>query len=153
MPPDSSAKTWPTLPIWTRAAASLFHPLLVPLLSERKVALLLAGIGTLQVGLVATGLPGWSRPVRGVLGVPCPGCGLSATVVLLLRGIWRDALRVHAFAPVFLLGIMVMVILLPDDLHRTAVARTTALERRIGIVAFLLLGLIVYWVPRLYHLS
>jgi len=91
-----------------------------------------------------------------VLGVPCPGCGLSVAVVLLLPVIWSDALRVHAFAPVLLLGIVLMVVvvtLLPDDSYLTAVARIAALERRTGIVAFLLLGLIVYWVLRLYRLS
>ena len=92
-----------------------------------------------------------------MLGVPCPGCGLSAAVVLLLPVIWSDALRVHAFAPVLLLGIVLMVVvvvtLLPDDSYLTAVARIAALERRTGIVAFLLLGLIVYWVLRLYRLS
>ena len=30
---------------------------------------------------------------------------------------------------------------------------STCLEQRADIVAFLLLGLIVYWVPWLYHLS
>ena len=91
-----------------------------------------------------------------MLGVPCPGCGLSVAVVLLLPVIWSDALRVHAFAPVLLLGIVLMVVvvtLLPDDSYLTAVARIAALERRTGIVAFLLLGLIVYWVLRLYRLS
>ena len=95
-----------------------------------------------------------------MLGVPCPGCGLSAAVVLLLPVIWSDALRVHAFAPVLLLGIVLMVVvvvvvvtLLPDDSYLTAVARIAALERCTGIVAFLLLGLIVYWVLRLYRLS
>nr|MBC8253364.1 DUF2752 domain-containing protein [Ardenticatenia bacterium] len=86
----------------------------------------------------------------------CPGCGLSVAVVLLLPVIWSDALRVHAFAPVLLLGIVLMVgvvTLLPDDSYLTAVARIAALERRTGIVAFLLLGLIVYWVLRLYRLS
>jgi len=155
MSADSSPKTCPTLSIWTRPAASLFRPILAPLLSERKVALLLAGIGTLQVGLVATGLPGWPCPIKAALGVPCPGCGLSAAVVLLLRGRWSYALRVHAFAPVFLLGIMLMMMvsLLPADLHRRAVARIAALERRTGIVAFLLLGLVAYWVLRLRCLS
>ena len=77
-------------------------------------------------------------------------------MVLLLPVIWSDALRVHAFAPVLLLGIVLMVVvvtLLPDDSYLTAVARIAALERRTGIVAFLLLGLIVYWVLRLYRLS
>jgi hypothetical protein len=47
MSPNTPANPWPTLPISTRAAASLFHPILAPIISERKLALLLAGIGTL----------------------------------------------------------------------------------------------------------
>ena len=86
------------------------------------------------MGLVTTDMPGWPCPVKAVLGVPCPGCALSTAVVPLVRGIWSYALRDHAFAPLFLLRIM-------------------TLERRIGIVAFLLLGVIVYWVLRLNRLS
>ena len=76
-------------------------------------------------------------------------------MVLLLRGRWSNALRVHAFAPVFLIGTMLVAVisLLPDDSHRTAVARIAAFQRPTSIVAFLLLGLIAYWVLRLYCFS
>jgi hypothetical protein len=49
--------------------------------------------------------------------------------------------------------LMVMVSLLPDHLHHSMLDGIMTLERRIGIVAFLLLGLIVYWALRLYRLS
>jgi hypothetical protein len=81
---------------------------------------------------------------------------LTTAVVLWLPRLSTHRLRVHGFAPVLLFRIvlMVMVTLLPDDSHLTAVARIGASERGIGIVAFLLLGLIAYWVlPPLYRLS
>lgn len=132
-------------------AGQLFRPLLAPLLKERRVALLLSGITMLQVGFVAAGLDGWQCPVKATLGVPCPGCGLSTAMVLLIQGEWRAALSWHAFAPIFLLGfiLMTVVAVLPDRLHREAVRWIAVLEDRTGIVTCVLLGLVVYWVLRL----
>ena len=95
----------------------------------------------------------WPCPVQEVLGVLCPGCVFSTAVVLLLREHWTHALRAHAFAPVFLLGVvpMMMVSLLQDDLHQNVPDWIMALERCVGMVAFPLLGFLDYWVPRLYH--
>ena len=109
----------------------------------------------LQIGLVATGLDGWQCPVKAALGIPCPGCGLSTAMVLLLRGEWRAALSTHAFAPVLLFGFVLMAVVtaLPEPLHRKAVSRIAALERRTGIVTGVLLALVVYWCVRLLGLS
>ncbi len=135
----------------SRIAGGLFKPVLASLLEERWVALLLLGIGILQVGLAAVGLQGWQCPVRATLGVPCPGCGLSTAMALLLRGEWRAALSTHAFAPIFLLGFALLAVVsaLPGRLHREATRRIAALERRTGIVTFVLLSLVVYWGVRL----
>ncbi len=133
------------------AVSRLFEPVLAPLLEKRGVMALLLAISTLQVGLVATGLPGWPCPVKSFLGISCPGCGLSTAVVYLLQGEWENALRSHAFAPLFLFGFMLaaVVTVLPGDTHRQAVSKVARLERRTGMVAFLLLGLVAYWVLRL----
>jgi len=129
----------------------LFEPILAPLLGKRRGVFLLLAAGALQVGLVATGLPGWPCPVKTFLGIPCPGCGLSTAVVYLLQGKWENALHSHAFAPFFLVGFMLAAVVsaLPGDTHRQAVGRIARFERRTGIVAFLLLGLVAYWVLRL----
>ena len=138
-----------TIRLW--AADWMFVPVLAPLLERRGVALLLSGIAALQVGLVAVGLDGWRCPVRAAFGVPCPGCGLSTAMVLLLRGEWRTALSAHLFAPLFLIGcvLMLFVATLPGRLHRQAVPCVAAVERRTGIVTFALVALVVYWVIRL----
>jgi len=139
----------------SRREGWLFVPILASLLENRLVALLLGGIAALQIGLVAAGLDGWQCPIKATLGVPCPGCGLGTAMLLLLRGEWRAAISTHAFAPSFLLGFALMgaVSALPGRLHREAVCRIAALERRTGIVTFVLLGLVVYWGARLLWLS
>ena len=133
------------------AVSRLFEPVLAPLLGERRAAALLLAASVLQVGLVATGLPGWPCPIKAFLGIPCPGCGLSIAVVYLLHGQWENALHSHAFAPFFLFGFVLAAVVsaLPGDTHRQAVAGVARLERRTGIVAFLLLGLVAYWALRL----
>lgn len=129
----------------------LFTPVLASLMQDRWFALLLVGIAALQVGLVALGVGGWRCPIKAMLGVPCPGCGLSAAMVSLLRGDWRAAISSHAFAPVFLLGFILLTVsaLLPEPARRRVVDRIAAVERRTGVVTFVLLTFVVYWVFRL----
>jgi len=143
---------WQRILAWIKGQLSI--PILAPLLEQRWVALLLEGIATLQVALVATGLGGWQCPVRTVLGIPCPGCGLTRAMVLLLRGEWQAALSTHIFAPLFLAGLalMAVVTVLPQPLHREAIRQIAALERRMGIVTWALVGLVVYWSVRLVRL-
>jgi len=133
------------------AVSRLFEPILAPLLGDRRAILLLLAASAVQVSLVAAGLPAWPCPVKSFLGIPCPGCGLSSALVYLLHGKWQNALHSHAFAPIFLFGFVLAAVVstLPGDTHRQAVAEVARFERRTGIMAFLLLGLVVYWVLRL----
>ena len=113
--------------------------------------LLLLAASTAQMSLVMIGLPGWPCPVMAFLGIPCPGCGLSLAMAYLLQGQWENALRSHAFAPLFLVGFVLAAVVsaLPGDTHRQAVSGVAHFERRTGMVAFLLLGLVAYWTLRL----
>ena len=38
---------------------------------------------------------GWNCPIKYLIGVPCPGCGLSRALAALLRLDFRTALRFH----------------------------------------------------------
>jgi hypothetical protein len=135
-----------------RLVRQSFRPLLFSyLLRNRKIALLLLGIALLQLGLVSGALVGWQCPVQTTLGIPCPGCGLSKAIIALVRGEWRAALFEHAFAPVFLLGyiLMMAVVALPGRQYRLVVRWVAVIERRTGLVLCVLLGLVVYWLVRL----
>lgn len=52
-------------------------------------------------------------PVRRLTGVPCPGCGLTRSIGLLLHGRIRDATRLHPFSPL-VLGTLVVFAVRPE---------------------------------------
>ena len=130
---------------------SWYTPLFATLLQDRRVDLLLLGAGGLQLGLNLIGLPGWICPIKAALGIPCPGCGLSTAITELLQGNWRQALATHAFAPVFLLaGVMLLIVaFLPETARQTTLSAMAAFEKRTGITALVLISLLAYWFLRL----
>jgi hypothetical protein len=128
----------------------LFMPVLGPLIQDRRIILVLVGVATLQVWLAAMGLPGWQCPIKSSLGIQCPGCGLSTAMALLIQGEWRAALSAHAFAPIFLIGVIMIAVIgiLPERLHRESVRCVTMLETNTGCTSVLLISIIVYWLLR-----
>jgi hypothetical protein len=128
-----------------------FTPFFSTLLQDRLVARVLLGAGALQLGLSLLGLPGWACPIKTVLGIPCPGCGLTRAMGELLSGDWRHALSTHAFAPIFLLAgaILLAVTLLPNTPRTATISFISAFEKRTGISALVLISLLVYWCVRL----
>ncbi|TET85393.1 MAG: DUF2752 domain-containing protein [Desulfobacteraceae bacterium] len=128
----------------------LFTPVLAPLVQDRRITLILMGVAALQVWLTAIGFPGWQCPIKSSLGISCPGCGLSSAIALLIQGQWQTAVSVHAFAPVFLIGSLLLMVaaVLPERLHRNSVRWIAWLERCTGIIPLLLISITVYWVLR-----
>jgi Protein of unknown function (DUF2752) len=137
--------------IAVRVRQALTTPILAPILEDRILPFILTVVGPVQVGLLAIGQHGWQCPIKAVLGIPCPGCGLSTATLLLLKGRWRESLAVHAFAPVFLVGLVMIAVvsLLPGRWRSPAIATIAALERHTGVVAIVLLALVGYWGIRL----
>jgi hypothetical protein len=134
---------------------SLFVPVLSPLLRDRRLVLAITVVTFLQLGLTSVGLPGWPCPFLHVVGIPCPGCGLTRAMILLLRGDWRRSLAFHAFAPLFIVALMIAITtaLLPESVRQRIVTSTEVLELRTGITGLLLVGLILYWLARLFVLQ
>lgn len=112
---------------------------------------MIVGAAGLQAGLVGLGLPGWSCPILHVTGLPCPGCGLSRAIVLLLHGDWHTSLELHAFAPVFILGLTLIfgAAVLPQRQQSWLIRQLELVERRTGMTAILLVSLMLYWLVRL----
>jgi uncharacterized protein YjeT (DUF2065 family) len=70
---------------------------------------------------------------------------------MLLRGEVETSIRFHAFAPIFVLFIAILIIctLLPRTVTEPFIEKAETLERRTGITIIIMGGLILYWLARL----
>ena len=128
-----------------------FPPVLSALWRERGLAWAVVAAAGAQVALVLAGLPGWLCPMKAATGIPCPGCGLTRATVALLRGDLSASLRTHAYAPLIVLALLLtgLTLLLPKDARLAFIAGVESFERRTGVTAIALVGLLVYWLARL----
>ena len=129
----------------------LFTPVLAPMLQNRRLALILAGLGVGQLALAASELGGWRCPIKAAIEVPCPGCGMTTAVILLLKKEWVAAAHMHAFAPLVLILLVIITVagILPDKYQRELSARIASLERLTGIFSIGLISMVAYWLMRL----
>jgi len=129
---------------------AFFSPLMAPLMESRRVSAWLGLAGTAQIVLTQLHIGGVTCPFFHATGIPCPGCGLSRACAAFVRGDWHTWLRMHAFAPFFLLGILLF--LASATLRSRARDRlawvVVRVERR-GATALLLFAMVVYWLIRL----
>jgi hypothetical protein len=131
-----------------------FSPVFSTFLAHRLESVILVGFAILQVGLHWLGFAGWSCPIKAILGIPCPGCGLTLAMDELLHGHWAASIQAHAFAPLFLAAFLILFagILLPENPRRRLVTFVTQVEIRTGITAWVLSSLMLYWCIRLFGL-
>jgi hypothetical protein len=127
-----------------------FSPL-ATVLRDRTFGLVLTGALGLHIALGSLGLPAWECPLFRLTGVPCPGCGLTRACILLMRGELQASLKFHAFAPIFLLLIAILIIgtFLPRAVTEPLIDKAETLERQTGLTIIILGGLILYWLARL----
>jgi hypothetical protein len=130
---------------------NLFAPVLANLLEHRPTGLAITGAALLHAGLTLAGLPGWTCPIRAYLGIPCPGCGLSRAITALLQGDWQTSLTLHAFAPLFLIALILIagITLLPIPIRHRFIQRISVIESHTGVTAIFLFSLVFYWLARL----
>lgn len=126
-------------------------PVLAQVLERRAVGLVIGAAALAHLVLLGLALPSWPCPIRDTVGLPCPGCGLSRALTALLHGDWRASLVQHAFAPVLLTGLVLVtgMALLPEATRRQGISAVARFERRTGLTALLLVGLMAYWLTRL----
>jgi hypothetical protein len=122
----------------------------VPLLGGRIRAAAFATAGSLQVAAALAHVPGMPCPFLHLLHIPCPGCGISRACAATLQADFRSAFRFHAFAPFFLLAIVLcwMAALLPEKQRLRLVELIAAIERRTAVPALLLIAALFYWGAR-----
>lgn len=126
-------------------------PALTPILRDRKSCLAIATVAGAHTTLTILGLPSWECPVRYGLGIPCPGCGLSRAVAAISHGQMHEAFQLHAFAPVLIIGLLIILTagILPTPWRDSLAHSMEWLERNTGMVVFILLNLVGYWLIRL----
>lgn len=130
---------------------SRFEPVWSPILRDRRLVFILLFAAIAQLGLVSFKLPGWPCPFFHVLGIPCPGCGLTRATLLLFRGDWNQSIAFHAFAPVFMMALITTsaTAVMPRKIRDRVIPVIETMERRFGLTSFFLLALILYWLARL----
>jgi Protein of unknown function (DUF2752) len=128
-----------------------FLPLIAPLLEHRLWFPVIVLVAIVHLAAVQFGLPGLGCPVRELTGIPCPGCGLTTATLHLCHGDWQAGIARHAFAPVFMLGIVgsLVVGMLPGELRIRALQKLEDCEARSGVVVVLGIALVLYWGLRL----
>ena len=129
---------------------TVFSPIST-ILRDRRFGFILTGALGLNIALVALHLPSWECPFFKLTGVPCPGCGLTRACMLLLRGEVQASIRFHAFAPIFVVLISILIVrtLLPRSVAEPLIQKAETLERQTGLTIIILGGLILYWLARL----
>lgn len=126
-----------------------FSPI-APLLRDRRFGLVLTGALGFHVGLLSLNLPTWECPFFRLTGVPCPGCGLTRACVLLLRGEIQASISFHAFAPIFIVFIAMLIVstVLPRSVTEPLIHKAETLELQSGVTIVIFGGLILYWLVR-----
>lgn len=133
----------------------LSEPILAAILRDRRLALAITGVATLNLALFALHAPTWQCPLLSASGVPCPGCGLTRAIALLFQGDWRASMTMHAFAPFFLIGLVVIGLgaLLPSRGRQVFIGNVQKVEQSTAITTVLLAALLAYWLVRLLFLK
>jgi hypothetical protein len=80
---------------------------------------------------------------------------LTRALFFLIKGDLKTSLTYHAFAPLFLVGFLIMALasVLPDKARQVWIDKLVNLEQRSGLVLIVLTGLILYWLARLVFLN
>ncbi|BAU11575.1 hypothetical protein LEP3755_20740 [Leptolyngbya sp. NIES-3755] len=129
--------------------------MLASLIRSRKLCLILVAAAIVHFGLILLGLPSWQCPIREVLRVPCPGCGVSRATIELLQGHFDHAFRIHAFAPIVVLvgGLVLSAIVLPKSRRLKLAGIVDRIEQRTGITIVILISFLIYWLIRLFFFT
>ncbi len=129
----------------------IHKPVLAAILRDRTLWSLLLSVSVMHLAVSAAGWHVFKCPMITTCKVPCPGCGLTRAIKLLFTGEFSAAFQMHAFGPVALLAVVVLIIvgLLPFSAREAVTAQIEKWEIRLGASQLTFVTLWVYWIFRL----
>jgi hypothetical protein len=129
----------------------IHRPVFAYLAEKRWHGLLIVLLFTIYFILILNKIEIWHCPMKIVLDVRCPGCGLGTAILNFVHGEWSVMLNQHAFAPFFAAGMVILLIvsLLPERLRVHTVEYIAHFEKRTGFITYYLIVFVLYWIVRL----
>ena len=122
-------------------------PIYAEMLKPRAVALGLAALAAAQVGCsMAFGI-GLPCMFHLTTGMPCPGCGLTRSVMSLLRGNVQESLLFHPFGPPLFAALVVAIIvaLLPTKPRTRIIRKIASIESKTALVMIMFVLFMILW--------
>ena len=125
-------------------------PAAAEILRPRAVALTVAAIGAAQLVAASFGM-GIPCAFHWATGCPCPGCGLTRSVLALLRGHFTESVMLHPFGPPLLLVLAIALIaaLIPQHARDRLVAWLARVESRTALFPAAVIALLLVWALRI----
>ena len=121
-------------------------PICADVLRLRAMGLTIAAIGAAQL---AAGSLGWGYPCffHRCTGMPCPGCGLTRSVLALLHGHVHESILLHPFGPPALLALVMALAtaVMPDSWRQRLLGVVTVCEQKTAPAVVGLVLLVVLW--------
>jgi hypothetical protein len=116
----------------------------------RALPLLTAGIAGAQLACTHFFHFGLPCAFHASTGLPCPGCGLTRSVLTLLRGHPEDSFLLHPFGPLLFLSLFfaLVVCILPQAPRNRIAGVVESFELRTGIMPLLFVVFMAVWVLR-----
>ena len=126
-------------------------PLFTEMMRSRTMAITIAGFGAAQLVISAFTPFGLPCAFHETLHLPCPGCGLTRSVLAIFRGQFGYSFSLHPFGYLLLLGLIMCLAasILPDKWRLPTIERFEKIETHTGITMILLVMLMLTWAARL----
>jgi len=135
----------------SRLIAKFRVPLLAEIMRSRGLSITMACIAAAQLTASAFTSFGLPCPFHATTHLPCPGCGLTRSVLAIFRGEFGYAFSLHPFGYLLLTGLCMCLVsgVLPDKWRLPLIDLFEKAETRSGASMILLCVFMLLWAVRM----
>lgn len=139
------------VPLFQKTLDLARTPMLADVFRPRSLALFIAGVGAAQVGCSMCFHLGIPCAFYASTGLPCPGCGLTRSVMALLHGRLQESFLLHPFGWLLLAGMVFALVvgILPQTMSNPLINIVERVESRTGLAFLLMVAFMLLWVLRI----